>query len=91
MAWVQVQVHSSITDAAQGSPRSHSNVRTQARLVLRLLPAPTDRLDEIRLSDLLAAGEVACGDLGVDLDARVGRQQVICSLHNEVSAGDMSA
>lgn len=38
-------------------------------LVLSLLPGPAHRLDQVSLRDLLAAREVASGDLRVDLDA----------------------
>ena len=45
--------------------------------MVRLLPSPSNRLHKIRLRDLLPAREVARSDLGVDLDARVGWDEVL--------------
>lgn len=46
-------------------------------LVLGLLPGPADGLDQVRFGDLLAAREVPRSNLCVDLDARVGREEVL--------------
>lgn len=51
--------------------------------VLRLLPSPADSLNEISLSDLLAAREVPSGDLGVDLNTRVRWKEVVCIIKSE--------
>lgn len=45
--------------------------------MLGLLPRPSDGLDQVRLGDLLTTGEVTRSDLGVDLDSRVWRDQVV--------------
>lgn len=45
--------------------------------MLRILPSPAHRILQIRLGDLLPARKVPRGDLGVDLDARVGRDEVL--------------
>ena len=50
---------------------------TWLALVLGLLPGPAHSLDQVGFCDLLAAREVASGDLRVDLDGRVGRQEVV--------------
>lgn len=57
--------------------------RPAAISVLRLLPSPTDSLHEIGLSNLLAAGEVTSGDLGVDLNTRVRRKEMVCIIRSE--------
>lgn len=46
--------------------------------MFRLLPRPPNCLDEIGLGDLLPGREVTSGDLGVDLDAGVGWNEVFC-------------
>lgn len=45
--------------------------------MLRLLPSAAHGLGEVLVHDLLAAGEVTGGDLRVDLDPRVWRDEVI--------------
>lgn len=45
--------------------------------MISLLPGPADGLDQIRLSDLLPAAEVTRSDLCVDLDTRVGRDEML--------------
>ena len=47
------------------------------KLMLCLFPGPADSFDQILFSDLFAAGEIAWGDLSVDLNARVGGNQVV--------------
>ena len=51
--------------------------------MLGLLPSSPDSLDEVRLCELLASREVHCCDLGIDLDARVGREEVVCDPASE--------
>jgi hypothetical protein len=46
---------------------------------LDLLPCTAHGLDEVRLGDLLAACEVASSDLRINLDPRVGRDEVFWS------------
>lgn len=46
-------------------------------LMISLLPSPSNSLSQILLNDLLPAGKVTRSDLRVDLDARVGWDQVI--------------
>jgi len=45
--------------------------------MLSLLPSPSDSLGQILLCDLLAAGKVTGSNLRVNLDARVGWDQVV--------------
>ena len=47
--------------------------------MLRLLPSASDRLEQIRLRDLLSAREVPRSNLRVDLHARVRRDEVVCT------------
>ena len=46
-------------------------------LMISLLPSTTNSLDEISFSNLFTTGEVTRSDLGVDFDARVGREEVV--------------
>jgi hypothetical protein len=48
-------------------------------LMLRLLPRPPDRLEQIRLGHLLPTREIPSGDLRIDLHARVGRDEMVCT------------
>ena len=48
-----------------------------------LLPRPANRLRQVRLSDLLPARKVSRSDLRIDLDARVGWEQVFCSTSDQ--------
>jgi hypothetical protein len=52
-------------------------------LVFSLLPGPTNSLDKISLGDLLAAREVPSSYLGIDLDTRVGGNEMICEARHE--------
>lgn len=45
--------------------------------MLRLLPRPPNSLEQVRLRDLLPTRKVPRGDLCVNLDARVGWDQVV--------------
>lgn len=45
--------------------------------MLRFLPSPAHSLGQIGLCDLLPARKVARGDLGVNLDARVRRDEFV--------------
>ena len=45
--------------------------------MISFLPSPPDSLGQILLCDLLAAGKVTGGNLRVNLDARVGWDQVV--------------
>jgi hypothetical protein len=45
--------------------------------MLGLFPGSPDGLREISLGDLLAAREVTGGDLGIDFDTRVRRDEVV--------------
>ena len=47
--------------------------------VLRFLPSPSNGLEQICLGDLLAARKVPSRNLGVDLDPRVGWNEVLCN------------
>lgn len=57
----------------------HSSIHllVKCRLVLCLLPSTTNGFNEIGLGELLAAREVSGRDLRVDLNAGVGRQEVV--------------
>ena len=48
--------------------------------MLGLLPGTANGLNKVRLRDLFSAREIARGDLGVDLDARIGGQEVLCEV-----------
>ena len=45
--------------------------------MISFLPSPPDSLGQILLCDLLAAGKVTGSNLRVNLDARVGWDQVV--------------
>lgn len=47
--------------------------------MLRLLPGPSDGLEQICFCDLFPTREVPCGNLRVNLDARIRGNQMICS------------
>ena len=46
--------------------------------VFRFLPSPSNGLEQICLGNLLAARKVPSCNLGVDLDPRVGWNEVLC-------------
>lgn len=53
--------------------------RGVTRLMLRLFPGPSDGLEQICFCDLFPTREVPCGNLRVNLYARIRGNQMICS------------
>ena len=45
--------------------------------MFRFFPRPSNSLEQVCLRDLLTAREVSSGNLGVDFDTRVGRDEVV--------------
>jgi hypothetical protein len=48
--------------------------------MLHIIPGPSNRVDEISLGDLLPARKVSRGNLGIDLDLGIGREEVLCNI-----------
>lgn len=55
----------------------HAQYVSKATLVLSFFPSPPNSLIKVSLCHLFPAREVTSGDFGIDLNSRIGRDEVI--------------